>query len=57
VASVSFFLYVLNDGIVGRTPSDSWEGIHIFGDSNLVFASAAHKDAGLLMLFCLLGDG
>ena len=57
VASVSFFLYVLNDGIVGRTPLDFFEGIYIFGDSNLVFANAAHKDAGLLTLFCLLGDG
>ena len=57
MASVSFFLYVLNDGIVGRTPLDIFEGIYIFGDSILVFANAAHKDAGLLTLFCLLGDG
>ena len=54
---VLFFLYVLNDGIVGRTPLDILAGIHIFGDSNLLFASAAHKDAGLLTLFYLLGDG
>lgn len=55
-----FFLYVLSDGIVGRTPLDFFEGIHIFaifGESNLVFANATHKDVGLLTLFCLLGDG